>query len=183
MGRDKGALELHGEPQARWGFALLERVCRRAYLSLRRDHVDGDVAGRVYLGLPHVIDEGTLRGPAAGLLAAWRLEPDTAFLVLGVDMPLVDDGLLNELLAARDPSTVATAFLHPDGTPEPLCTVWEPAARGRLLDRIDRGGVSLRNLLREGPAKLIEPGDSSQLQSVNLPTDFDRFREQVDRRR
>ena len=74
-------------------------------------------------------DDGATEGAAAGLLAAWRLAPGSAWLTLAADMPLVDDVTLGALVAGRGPGAIATAFRHADGTPEALCTIWEPRAR------------------------------------------------------
>jgi len=123
----------------------------------------------VFAGLALVSDDGAAEGPAAGLLAARRFAPGSAWLALATDMPLVDPATLAALVAGRDPQAVATAFLHADGTPEPLCTIWEPRARQLLERAAATGSASLRRLL--GGARLLAAPDPARLASVNSPAE------------
>ena len=164
--RDKGSLDYHGMPQVRWAFGLLERHCERVWVSLRTQ-VDAPDA---YRGLPVLFDADSTEGPAAGLLAAFRSAPEAGWLLLAADMPLVGPELLSALVAARRPDAIATAFRHADGTPEPLCAIWEPAA-ARLLDPLAPNGVSLRRVLEDGKARLINCPAPARLRSVNTPED------------
>ncbi|HLF09607.1 MAG TPA: NTP transferase domain-containing protein, partial [Gammaproteobacteria bacterium] len=152
MGRDKGQLPYRGEPQARRALQLLNIVCARAFVSVRSDQAQLEP----YALLPLIVDDGELRGPAAGLLAAWAQWPSAAWLTLATDLPLVGPALLGELIQQRAPEALATAFRHPDGTPEPLCTIWEPAARARLLGRARTGDHSLRRLLEDSAVELLD---------------------------
>lgn len=175
MGRDKGALRYYEEPQARHCWRLLGAVCADAFVSLRADQ-----AGKaVYTGLPAIFDRGDNGGPAAGLLAAFDRAADVAWLVLAVDMPLVGRGVLERLVAARDPAMLATGFRHPDGTPEPLCTIWEPRARAPLAARVAAGDGSLRRLLESSPVRLLAPADPAVLRSVDAFEDYSTLRKQL----
>jgi molybdenum cofactor guanylyltransferase len=173
MGRDKAQLRYHrDEPQVRHAFDLLKAVAAVAYVSVRKDQADAPL----YAPFPLIIDDGTIRGPAAGLLAAWSHSPQVAWLVLAADLPFVTAALVADLLAGRDASKLATAFRHRDGTPEPLCTVWEPAARPTLLERVGAGDSSLRRVLANGPAKLIDAADPDLLQSVDSEHQYEAAR-------
>ena len=165
MGRDKGSLTYYAEPQAVHAWRLLTEVCGRAYVSTNARHAGIDP----YSELPLIVDEGDYLGPAAGLAAAWGWHPDAAWLVLAVDMPLVDRKLLAELVAARDPSALATAFTHGEGRVEPLCTIWEPAAREPLIGWLAAGDASPRRFLEAHATVLVTPSDPRRLCSVNGP--------------
>lgn len=172
IGRDKGELDYHGRPQVQWAYDLLTGLCERAYVSVRADQ-----AGReLYARLPLVVDRGAVGGPGAGLLAAWGLAPRVAWLLLAVDMPLVDVALLRRLIGERDPEAVATAFRHADGTPEPLCAIWEPAVRARIEHAARAGRVSLRRILETEASRLLAPDDPERLSSVNSADDDMRVR-------
>ena len=166
LGRDKGELEYHGVPQVRWAFTALQAHCAAVRVSLREDQRSRPV----YADLPAVVDLPGAGGPAAGLLAALRFDRRAAWLLLAADMPRVDTALLAQLVAARDPTVLATAFRHSDGTPEPLCAIWEPAVFG-LLEAGPADRVSLRRLLEAGPARLVVPTDAAGLASVNTAAD------------
>ena len=165
MRRDKGTLRYHGEPQAVHAWRLLTDVCGRAYVSTNARRA----GAAPYSELPLIVDAGDYRGPASGLEAAWSRHPDAAWLTLAVDMPLVDRALLEELIAARDPSAHATAFRHADGIIEPLCTIWEPAARAPLLARLAAGDASLRRFLESHAAALVAPSTPEKLRSADDP--------------
>ena len=195
-GRDKGLLDYHGQPQARWAMILLAPFCARVYVSLRPEQAGADE----YAGLPAVFDVASL-GPASGLAAAFALAPEAAWFVLAADMPLADRELLAALVAVRGspPQAAATAFRGADGRLEPLCAIYEPsfrpvleAALGSALEsapgstgaasaapapataageRAREAGPSLRRLLEAAHPTVVKPPSAAALASVNTPAD------------
>jgi len=155
LGRDKGELDCHGLPQARWAHELLAGACERRFVSVRPDQIQAEP----YRDLPLIADEGEGGGPAAGLSAALNRFPGAAWLLVAADMPLLTAGVLGVLVEQRDPAGLATAFRRADGTPEPLCAIWEPAVR------------AVATPARGGPAKLLAIDDEGALASVNTPAD------------
>ena len=89
MGADKGGLEYHGAPQARWAFDLLARHCDRVFVSVRDA---AQAAEPAYAGLPAVVDLGPSAGPATGVVAALRLEPQRAWLVVAAGEVEIEQG-------------------------------------------------------------------------------------------
>jgi molybdopterin-guanine dinucleotide biosynthesis protein A len=163
-------------PQVRWALALLARHCARAWASARDA---AQAAEFPFVGLPTLTDSPEVEGPAAGLAAAFSSAPDAAWLLIAVDMPLLEDATLEALVANREPQAIVTAYRHPDGTPEPLCAVWEPAVR-RLL--ATKGSPSLRRLIEGSAARLLAPADPLWLESVNTAADDAAVRELLGRR-
>ena len=117
------------------------------------------------------------RGPIAGLEAAWRTRPEAAWLALAIDMPLADRPLLQFLIDYRNADALATAFLHEDGTIEPLCAIWEPAARQPLLEQVRRGDASLRRFLSRGNVECLVCPTPEKLRNAN---DIAAYRELLD---
>ena len=169
LGRDKGSLDYHGRPQAQWLFELLRGFCAEVFVSVRADQAGAGV----YRDLPAIEDPPGAAGPAAGLLAAWQRAPAAAWLVVAADLPLVDARTLRALVNARDPLANATAFRHPDGTPEPLCAIWEPRARP-AVEAAPR--ASLRRVLEAGRVAFAVAPEAERLLSVNTPEDEARVR-------
>jgi molybdopterin-guanine dinucleotide biosynthesis protein A len=159
-------MDYHGIPQARWAFELLGHRCARVFVSVRRDQVGAPA----YAALPLVVDGAEDVGPATGLLAALRLEPAAAWLMVAADMPLLDEVALDTLIAGRDTAAHATAYRNADGLPEPLCAIWEPAVLAALENRTETP-MSLRRLLERGPSQFLEIADAAVLRSVNTPAD------------
>ncbi|HEX5418469.1 MAG TPA: NTP transferase domain-containing protein [Gammaproteobacteria bacterium] len=170
MGRDKGALVIGGEPQVRRAWRLLNRFCVGAYVSAR----EGQASEPAYAGLPLILDREAGLGPAAGLMAAWREHPEAAWLVLAADMPLVDAGLLAELIRGRDPERLATVFRQPEGWLQPLCAIWEPRACTALEARLAAGDGSLRRVLEGGPIAELAPSAPERLTGINTEDELRR---------
>ena len=169
LGRDKGALDYHGRPQARWLFGLLQGFCAEVFVSVRADQA----GAATYRDLPSLQDPPDVQGPAAGLIAGWKRAPAAAWLLVAADLPLLDARTLGVLVDARDPSADATAFRHPDGTPEPLCAIWEPRARPAVEAA---PAASLRRVLEAGRVAFAVPPEPARLVSVNTPEDEARVR-------
>jgi molybdenum cofactor guanylyltransferase len=172
-GRDKGAIHYGCEPQARAAHRLLRRWCVEAFVAVRAEQA----GAAPYADLPLLLDDPDgQRGPAAGLLSAWRSRPGAAWLVLATDLPLVDGAMLEVLVRGRNAAKLATAYRHPDGTLEPLCAIWEPAARAPLLARIESGDGSLRRLLEQADIEALEPTNPERLTNVNSLEDLSAVR-------
>ncbi len=172
LGRDKAALAINGSTLLERAVALLSRVVGDVRVAVRGDQLSDELRRRFAL----LADEDENIGPAAGLLAAHRLDPDTAWLALACDMPGVTEQLLAGLIAARDPRRGATAYRGRAGRPEPLCAIYEPATLSRLRTEVDAGGSSglLAALAAVHPV-LLDPPDPDALGSINTPEDMERL--------
>lgn len=168
MRRDKGLLVYHRMPQVLWVRGLLSGLCEDVYVSINPEQR----AIRPYDDLRTLVDQEADRGPAAGLLSAWEAMPESAWLVVAVDLPFVDTETLAVLVTGRAPDVLATAFRHSDGVLEPVCTLWEPAARPALADCLTLGDGSLRRVLEAGPTEELTPPAPGVLMSVNTPGEY-----------
>ncbi len=177
MGEDKGRLEFHGLPHAVWTERLISEFCERTFVSVSAAQHDAEP----YAGLATITDQDPNGGPAVGLLSAWRRFPDVAWLAVAVDMPFLDPATLRTLLDGRQAEVLATAFEHADGTLEPLCTVWEPAAYPVLTERVAGGDGSLRRLLEAAGIRGLEPPVPGVLVSVNSPAQYARAHRELQR--
>ena len=176
MGRDKGGLRYRGRSLVERAMEALRPFSGSVHVSVR----PAQAGQEPYTGLPLVLDAEGIAGPGAGLLSAWTTFPEAALLVLAVDLPRVDAATLGELVARRAPGKAATAFRHPDGTPEPLCAIWEPRMAAPLRRAaggqggLQPGGAtpqapSLRRILEGADVAWLDPPDPSRLASLNTP--------------
>jgi molybdenum cofactor guanylyltransferase len=170
MGRDKAALTYaDGTPQLERAMRLLAPHVARAFVSVRSDQADDPVRAR----FAQIRDRHESLGPIAGLLAAQAQHPDVAWLVLAVDLPLLDEPTLTHLLKSRAPERAATAYRSShDGEPEPLCAIYEPASREALAAYVAAGGQCPRRFLTENDTLLLDEPNPRALDNVNTPQEY-----------
>lgn len=168
MREDKAALVFGRRPQLAEAFALVAPRVKRAYVSVRADQRGEPLRA----GFPQVVDGELGQGPVAGILAAQRLHPEAAWLVVACDLPLLDGATLDELIEARDPSRLATAYRSAhDGLPEPLCAIWEPASAAALARFVEAGQSCPRRFLARHDARLLDAARPRALDNANTPDD------------
>lgn len=179
MQRDKGSIDYHGVPQVRYAYGLLEGVCERTFVSIRSERA----ADPLFEGLNQIPDRFLGIGPMGGILSALHAHPDAAWLVLGCDLPLVTKGTLEELVAARDPLKLATCYdSSTDGFPEPLCAIYEPGIRPRLLQFLAMGRDCPRKALINSRSHRIRLSDPHALDNVNDPEEMARVKAAIGER-
>jgi molybdopterin converting factor subunit 1 len=169
MRTDKAALQYHGQPQLQWAFELVSKFCAASFVSVRPDQrTDAARAGH-----PQIVDRQPGIGPIAGISAALLEQPKAAWLVLACDLPFLTERTLEHLIAHRDASKVATAYRSAhDGLPEPLCAIWEPAAREPVLAYIASGKQCPRKFLINSDTKLLDLPERQALDNVNTVEEF-----------
>jgi len=169
MGQDKSRMAWHGKEQMYYMADLLAKAGLPAYISCRGvQMMDIDPA---YALLPDTVPGA---GPLVGLLSAYAARPGAAWLVVACDMPLMDMPTMQQLIEARDPAALATTYTSPtDGLPEPLITIWEPAAYPLLRAWQQEGYNCPRKwLLRHAAAvKSLVPDSPHALLNTNTPDD------------
>ncbi len=180
MGADKAALQVDGRTLLACSVEALETVTTSVHVAVRAEQADNELRRQFAL----LLDVPPARGPAAALVAAWRHDPDAAWLVLACDMPALGGGALQALVTSRDPSRGGTAWRTPeDGLPEPLCAIWEPATLARLAAAVGQAGsglVSPRVILVAADPLLLNPARPAALNSLNTPADLQRYLEHSD---
>jgi len=165
MRQDKSQLEYHGLPQRDYMFRQLTGVCKEVFISCRPDQT-----ATLLLDYPLLVDSFLHLGPMGALLSAFRKEPDTAWLAVACDLPMLDESTLRFLVENRDPSAIATAFRSPkDEFPEPLAAIWEPKSYPVLLQFLAQGYSCPRKVLINSPARLLDAPDPDALRNVNTP--------------
>ena len=170
MRTDKAALQYHGQPQLRWAFELAMKVCTASFVSVRPDQR----ADATRASFPQIVDRQPGIGPIAGISAALLEHPKAAWLVLACALPFLTERTLQHLIAQRDQHKIATAYRSAhDGLPEPLCAIWEPAAREPLLAYIATGKQCPRKFLINSNTALLDLPEQQALDNVNTVEEFD----------
>ena len=178
MGEDKGAIRWHGQEQRYFMADLLMPFSNEVFISCRSEQ-EADMDG----GYQTLVDAYKGMGPVGGILTAFEHRPGSAWLVTACDLPLLDLRTLQYLIDHRDPSSVATTYQSPhDGMPEPLITIWEPAARPLLLEFLDRGITCPRKVLLNSRTHIIKAPYPEALLNANTPADAQQVRDILQQR-
>jgi len=169
MRRDKAALAYAGRSQLERAYELLALHVERVFVSVRADQANDPVR----LRYERIVDRHENLGPIAGILAAQAEHPQVAWLVLAVDLPLLDAATLEHLVWARRPERPATAYRSShDGLPEPLCAIYEPASRAALEAYVAAGRNCPRKFLLQSGAALLDEPNPCALDNVNTPEEY-----------
>jgi molybdopterin-guanine dinucleotide biosynthesis protein A len=172
MGQDKGLLHYHGRAQREHLFDLLSGCTEKTFLSCRPEQ-----AHELLMDFPLVVDTFLGLGPMGALLSAFRSQPDSAWLVVACDLPLLDEATMQFLAENRNPSAIATAFRSPVSEfPEPLVAIWEPKAYQVLLQFLAQGYSCPRKVLINSPVHLLSATNAGALRNVNTPEEYEEVR-------
>jgi molybdopterin-guanine dinucleotide biosynthesis protein A len=175
MGTDKGVLNWYGKEQRYFMADLLKGYCEDVYISCRAEQKQDIQAN--YNALQ---DTFTNLGPFGAILSAFREKPDSAWLVVACDMPLLDADTFDHLIKNRNPASIATAYESSfDGFPEPLITIWEPKSYAIMLAFLAQGYSCPRKVLINSDTTLLKPLNIDALTNVNTPEDFEKIKRQI----
>lgn len=175
MQKDKAELVYHKKSQREHVLSLIHPMCSTAYLSCNsmqaetmRDRTD--IIEDVFLKL----------GPMGGILSAFRSDPNAAWLTVACDLPYLSEDTLQYLIAHRNPSKVATAFLDSKGIfPEPLVTLWEPRAYPVLLEYLSQGYSCPRKVLINSDVELLTAPSKKEFYNANLPEEYEKVAKEL----
>jgi molybdopterin-guanine dinucleotide biosynthesis protein A len=173
MGYDKGMIAWHGKEQQYYLADLLKSLCNEVYISclpIGQKETDNNYQT--------ITDTFTGLGPYGAILSAFREKPDTAWLVVACDLPLLDMETLQYLKDNRNDSSIATAFESPfNSLPEPLITIWEPKSYPVLLSFLSQGYSCPAKALRNNDTTVLKVKNPEALTNVNTPEELEKVQQ------
>jgi molybdopterin-guanine dinucleotide biosynthesis protein A len=170
MHTDKTRLNYHGKPQHLYLYELIEHYCDRVFLSCREEQEN-----EIPENYDTITDTFLEMGPFGALLSAFRQQPNSAWLTVACDLPLLSSQTLQTLVDSRNPSKIATAFRNPKSDfPEPLITIWEPKSYQVLLQFLGMGCSCPRKVLINADIEILEAPDAQELMNANTPQEYER---------
>jgi len=171
MGQDKGLMKWHGKEQRYYMADLLKDYCREVFISCRPDQVP-DINQKYKT----IEDRYEGSGPLGAILSAFHFYPHQAWLVVACDLILLDKLTIEYLLEHRNESVLATSFESPhDRLPEPLVTIWEPAAYSTLHSYLPKGSCP-RKILLHSEIEILKPPHPAALKNANTPQDLEQVK-------
>lgn len=179
MGKDKATLSYYdGKTQLEVVCELLKSVDVMPYVSFRDDQTNVPECAH---GV--VRDAFGEAGPLGAIASAQQQFPDSGWLVVACDLPLLDAATLNALISHRSPDWAVVSFSSEhDGRPEPLCAIWESASAQAVLEAVKNKKLCARHLLEDAElaVRCLDPVVSGALDNANSPEDADEIRRKVD---
>ena len=173
-GRDKSRLVIEGRSIIVRQMEVLQRIAHDIFIVGPRADLYAD------LDLPVYADLLPGRGALGGLYTALEVAREDAVLAVACDLPFLDAGLLERLVAraaGHDGAWVTTSR-----GPEPLIACYRRDARTRVLERLRAGALKAAdlsltlNLATIGANDVAEFGPVDRLlANVNTPEDFARI--------
>lgn len=168
MGTDKSQLNYHGKPQKEYVKEILENQGFETFYSVREGQQKDEIA-----------DAFSDIGPIGGICSAFQKDPDSAWFVLANDVPFVNEDLVKLLSEKRNSTKIATSVQGKGKQfPEPLVCIYEPKAFSVLLQLLDRGDLSPRNMLMNSDVEIVEV-DDRLIRNINTPEEFETTRKEL----
>jgi molybdopterin-guanine dinucleotide biosynthesis protein A len=170
MGIDKATLHWHGSPLWQHQLRLAAEVNAAEVLIAGKADGPYREAARV------IPDDLPDAGPLAGIAALLSAMTSDWLVVAAVDMPLLDAGILRELLALRGENAGVVPSL--EGRPEPLAAVYPRTARALAMGRLSLADRSLQSFVEEASsAGLVRvhpwpPAFAAHFRNLNTPREF-----------
>ena len=165
MGTDKAELVIRdGMSQKQRGLKLLSTFCENVYLS---------TSEALSTSEPYISDRFGSIGPLGAIASAQQSQPNTAWLVLACDLPMIEEVHLQNLIDARNEQKDAVYYKSAsDQNPEPLCAIWEACSAQHVTTAIKNGSYCPRDLLKKLNGHSLEPLDLWSLANTNTPEDL-----------
>ncbi len=167
MGRDKSELQYHDKMQRQHMFEMLTVFCKKTFISCNAEQA------KTIFDLPVIRDRFHKTGPMGGILSTFELFPDHAILTVPCDLPFLNAETIACLIENRNTSKIATCFFNAEGKhPEPLVTIWEPAAYTVLQKHFKEGCCSPYRVLADSPVEMVHAPNFLAFKNVNTADEY-----------
>jgi molybdenum cofactor guanylyltransferase len=173
MGRDKATL-IHPDGRSlvrRCADLLAQAGCESVSISLRHDQeIPAGLEGLNIVRDP----AGESLGPMVGMVSGMKQAPAATWLVVACDLPRLDASTLIHLVESLAPEETFLAYRSEfDQLPEPLCTLYTPAALPILAEAQAADFRCPRKILIRHECRLLEPVSPRALDNANTPEDWE----------
>lgn len=164
MGFDKGQIVFRGLPLRVFAYEQVKRAgVAEVFISCREDQISA------LEGFPVLVDIFPDSGPLGAILSAFEKKPQSAWLILACDMPLIQVETLQKLIWERNPTQQATAFSDETGRLQPLVSIWEPSILPTIKSVFFTQNRSPRRVLELSDIHTITWGNPDEFTNLNDP--------------
>jgi molybdopterin-guanine dinucleotide biosynthesis protein MobB len=166
MQEDKGSLIYHNDDQITHTTNLISPFCKEVFVSCKESQKELSFLKNHNL----LFDRFPGGGPSIGILSAQNLNSNCSWLVIGCDLPYLDEETLKNLIENRNPFKLATCYLNPKRNwPEPICTIYEPKSYQKLMQYYSYNKPCPRKVLFNSNIEKLSLNNKMALENVNTP--------------
>jgi len=171
MGTDKSLLPVNGRP-------IIESICEQLRGHFDRILISADEQEKLtFLGFEVVPDEIVGQGPLMGIASALEASNSELNLVVACDIPNIDMGRVQEMLAEAD--RIGADVVIPTtgkGKFEPLFAVYRRSVLEAAKKVLAAGGRKISDIFDLCKVKYIDLGDADWLVNLNTRAEYEEFR-------
>jgi molybdopterin-guanine dinucleotide biosynthesis protein A len=165
MGTDKSMLNYHGQSQRYHLYEMLNELCNHVFISCNKEQ-----AASIPDKYAAIVDDeqyGNI-GPMVALLTAFDKYPYANFLVVGCDYPHLQIEELDRLIKVSLQFNRSTSLYNIESKLiEPLISVYQHNIKYQLEQNFKQSKHSLRMLLEDVDAHVIEPLNYMSIISID----------------
>ena len=162
MREDKSLMPFGGYKSiAEYQYEKLSKIFDKVYISTKEDKFDFK-ANLIYDKYPE-------SSPLVGLVSLFDTIKEDKCFVLGVDVPFIDEVIINILMKESD--NITTIAKSPNGL-EPLCGVYNRSILPLAKELLKDNNHKLNYLLKESNAKSIYFDNKDAFQNLNFIDDY-----------
>lgn len=173
MGQDKAMMILpSGKTVLDHVYQTAQEISDNIYLSIRPEQANNPLYEKYK---PFIFDQEPWLGigPLGGILSAFERDANQPWLILACDMPLLSTETLRLLTIHLNEDLNALAYCSAQSLmPEPLCALWFPRIKSKILEAIEYNIFCPRKVLMMANAKLLQLPKKEWLYNMNTPEHF-----------
>lgn len=165
MRQDKSSVLFQGKPLLFYATNLFDRLGVDFHLSINSSQAQ---LKEHYSCIEDAFED---KGPLGGILSAMKILGKN-LLVIPVDMPHLNQSLLNQLIDTGDRHEMVRCFQLNERL-EPFPSIWRASSAEKLELFIREDQLSLQNCITQLPHQLIDCDDSTSFRNMNSPRDLE----------
>jgi len=170
LGEDKSQLKIGDEFIYSILNKLLLRYCPEVIMSVR-------TTPSIETNIPFITDSTPDKGPLEGIYTALKTTK-RSLLILSVDMPFVNDEMIEELLENR--KCDYTGFkINNEESLQPFPGIWEYELIEKLFNNRMQSNQSVIKFLGDQKTNLVLTEKSENWININTPEDFRKFQQLI----
>ena len=171
MGADKGLLKYNGKMMVEYPLELLAKFCDKILISVNSENYNA-------FGYEIIADEIANAGPAGGIAATLKTSKTDWNIVIGCDMPNLNDVLIQKLIAEVG-ALDGIVPIH-DGMIEPLVAIYHRSIYTHIEKHLKEGRNAIYLILKDLKIKYVDISPLLEefpnlLSNVNSPKDLGFF--------